>query len=120
MIEALNLVIIDEGVASTPPSVIVINGIPVNTVTGEGMEKLPPVLASIIRSSVEAQAKKLNVENPHHAIGIDAYETRKRKKLSFTGKVQTVQSLDLTAATDRLPVDLQAQILTILGYPGEL
>jgi len=39
---------------------------------------------------------------------------------SFHGKVQTVQSLDLTAATDRLPVDVQAQILSILGYPGKL
>jgi len=39
---------------------------------------------------------------------------------SFHGKVQTVQSLDLTAATDRLPVDVQAEILNILGYPGDL
>jgi hypothetical protein len=39
---------------------------------------------------------------------------------SFHGKVRTVQSLDLTAATDRLPVDVQAQILNILGYPGDL
>jgi len=30
------------------------------------------------------------------------------------------QSLDLTAATDRLPVDVQAQILNLLGYPGTL
>jgi len=35
-------------------------------------------------------------------------------------KCPTVQSLDLTAATDRLPVDVQAQILNILGYPGTL
>lgn len=31
-----------------------------------------------------------------------------------------VQSLDLSAATDRLPVELQAQILSELGYPGHL
>lgn len=37
----------------------------------------------------------------------------------LTGK-HSVQSLDLSAATDRLPVKLQAQILTILGYPGDL
>lgn len=35
-------------------------------------------------------------------------------------KFKRVQSLDLTAATDRLPVDVQAQILSLLGYPGEL
>lgn len=31
-----------------------------------------------------------------------------------------INSVDLTAATDRLPVDLQADILTQLGYPGSL
>jgi len=31
-----------------------------------------------------------------------------------------INSVDLTAATDRLPVDLQADILTELGYPGHL
>ena len=36
------------------------------------------------------------------------------------GKFKRVQSLDLTAATDRLPVDVQSQILTLLGYPGHL
>jgi hypothetical protein len=41
-------------------------------------------------------------------------------RLTKVMKCPTVQSLDLTAATDRLPVDVQAQILTILGYPGEL
>jgi hypothetical protein len=30
-----------------------------------------------------------------------------------------VESLDLSAATDRLPVDLQADILSSLGVPGE-
>jgi hypothetical protein len=29
-------------------------------------------------------------------------------------------SLDLSNATDRLPVKLQADILTCLGYPGHL
>jgi hypothetical protein len=33
-------------------------------------------------------------------------------------KGKRCQSMDLSAATDRLPVDLQAQILEILGYPG--
>lgn len=33
---------------------------------------------------------------------------------------KTVQSLDLSSATDRLPVKLQAQILELLGYPGKL
>jgi len=33
---------------------------------------------------------------------------------------KTVQSLDLSAATDRLPVKLQARILSLLGFPGEL
>lgn len=28
--------------------------------------------------------------------------------------------MDLSAATDRLPVKLQAQILELLGYPGNL
>jgi len=36
------------------------------------------------------------------------------------GKFKRVQSLDLTAATDRLPVDVQSQILDLLGYPGSL
>lgn len=31
-----------------------------------------------------------------------------------------VQSLDLSAATDRLPIALQVQILSELGYPGHL
>lgn len=31
-----------------------------------------------------------------------------------------IQSMDLSAATDRLPVHLQAQILDILGYDGQL
>lgn len=30
------------------------------------------------------------------------------------------QSLDLSAATDRLPVKLQSQILNILGFSGNL
>jgi hypothetical protein len=33
---------------------------------------------------------------------------------------KTLYSLDLTAATDRLPVRLQADILNQLGYPGDL
>jgi len=33
---------------------------------------------------------------------------------------KTVQSLDLSAATDRLPVKLQARILSLLGFQGEL
>lgn len=33
---------------------------------------------------------------------------------------KTVQSLDLSAATDRLPVKLQAQILNILGFQGDV
>jgi hypothetical protein len=33
---------------------------------------------------------------------------------------KTVQSLDLSAATDRLPVKLQAQILNELGFSGDL
>jgi hypothetical protein len=35
-------------------------------------------------------------------------------------KGKRCQSLDLSAATDRLPVKLQAQILDTLGYPGSL
>jgi len=35
------------------------------------------------------------------------------------GKPTHVISVDLTAATDRLPVELQARILTALGIPGE-
>lgn len=35
-------------------------------------------------------------------------------------KSKTIYSLDLTAATDRLPVRLQADILNALGYPGDL
>jgi len=35
-------------------------------------------------------------------------------------KGKRCQSMDLSAATDRLPVKLQAQILEILGYPGNL
>jgi hypothetical protein len=35
-------------------------------------------------------------------------------------KMCSVQSLDLSAATDRLPIKLQAQILTLLGYPGDM
>jgi len=35
-------------------------------------------------------------------------------------KGRSVQSLDLSAATDRLPIKLQVQILNELGYPGEL
>jgi len=31
-----------------------------------------------------------------------------------------LQSMDLSAATDRLPVQLQAQILSILGFEGTL
>lgn len=120
MLGALNLVVKSKGVPTTPPDVIVINGISVNTVTGEGLEKLPPFLADIIRKSSSEKAKKPSVENPPQAIGIDSYDEPLRKKLAFKGKVQTVQSLDLTAATDRLPVELQAQILTILGYPGDL
>jgi len=46
-------------------------------------------------------------------------ENKKRTKLSG-GSVKRVQSLDLTAATDRLPVDVQANILNLLGYPGTL
>jgi len=33
---------------------------------------------------------------------------------------KTVQSLDLSAATDRLPVKLQVQILNELGFSGDL
>jgi ABC-type siderophore export system fused ATPase/permease subunit len=33
-------------------------------------------------------------------------------------KNRQLQSMDLSAATDRLPVKLQAQILNILGYDG--
>ena len=40
--------------------------------------------------------------------------------LRKVGKNDLVQSLDLSAATDRLPVDLQVQVLTLLGYPGSL
>lgn len=35
-------------------------------------------------------------------------------------KGRSVQSLDLSAATDRLPIKLQVQILNELGYPGDL
>lgn len=35
-------------------------------------------------------------------------------------KGKRVQSLDLSAATDRLPINLQVQILQQLGYPGDL
>jgi hypothetical protein len=35
-------------------------------------------------------------------------------------KGKRCKSMDLSAATDRLPVKLQAQILEILGYPGNL
>jgi hypothetical protein len=35
-------------------------------------------------------------------------------------KGKRVQSLDLSAATDRLPIKLQVQILQQLGYPGAL
>jgi hypothetical protein len=35
-------------------------------------------------------------------------------------KGKRCQSMDLSAATDRLPVKLQAQILDLLGYPGQL
>jgi hypothetical protein len=35
-------------------------------------------------------------------------------------KGKRVQSLDLSAATDRLPIKLQVQILQQLGYPGDL
>jgi uncharacterized protein YfdQ (DUF2303 family) len=35
-------------------------------------------------------------------------------------KGKRCQSMDLSAATDRLPVKLQAQILELLGYPGNL
>lgn len=119
MIGALNLVVKPKGIEDTPPQVIVVNGISVDITTGEGMDKLPPALADVIRKVVSEQANKLVVENPH-TTSSDAYDPPLRKKLAFTGKVQTVQSLDLTAATDRLPVELQAQILTILGYPGKL
>jgi len=35
-------------------------------------------------------------------------------------KNKRLQSIDLSAATDRLPVLLQAQILNILGFEGDL
>ena len=44
----------------------------------------------------------------------------RKKCIAKGGPVKRVQSLDLTAATDRLPVDVQAQILNLLGYPGDL
>jgi len=111
MLGALNLMAPDEGVLAPPPEVIVINGFPVNRITLEGIEKIPPFLQDIVRKSVP----KLEP-----AAEVDSYVGRPRPKLALKGRIQTVQSLDLTAATDRLPVDLQAQILTILGYPGNL
>jgi len=46
------------------------------------------------------------------------------KSLGVTCNVKTkgkrLQSMDLSAATDRLPVALQAQILDILGFEGGL
>jgi hypothetical protein len=47
-------------------------------------------------------------------------ETLKIQDLRKAMKNDLVQSLDLSAATDRLPVDLQVQILNQLGYPGDL
>jgi hypothetical protein len=41
-------------------------------------------------------------------------------ELQGTKTTQSISSLDLSAATDRLPVDLQAQILSILGVRGDL
>jgi hypothetical protein len=35
-------------------------------------------------------------------------------------KYNSLQSMDLSAATDRLPVVLQSQILNILGFDGDL
>lgn len=35
-------------------------------------------------------------------------------------KGKRAYSLDLSAATDRLPVKLQAQILNLLGFPGDM
>lgn len=41
-------------------------------------------------------------------------------KLILKKKPKWVNSVDLSAATDRLPVELQARILTALGVPGDL
>lgn len=46
------------------------------------------------------------------------------KSLNVSCTVKTggkrLQSMDLSAATDRLPVQLQSQILTLMGFDGEL
>jgi hypothetical protein len=111
MLGALNLVVPSKGISAPALDEIVINGITINLITKAGIEKLPLPLQDIVRKSLPSIVS---------AQGVDSYTDRPRPKLALKGKVQTVQSLDLTAATDRLPVDLQAQILTILGYPGEL
>jgi hypothetical protein len=41
-------------------------------------------------------------------------------KKSFSTEGKRLQSMDLSAATDRLPVVLQSQILNILGFEGDL
>ena len=47
-------------------------------------------------------------------------ENLKKNVKTSGGSVKRVQSLDLTAATDRLPIDVQVRILNLLGYPGTL
>jgi len=111
MLGALNLCTPGKGFLAPLPEEIVINGITVNRITLAGIEKLPLPLQDIVRKSIP----KLTPSDE-----VDRYVGKARPKLAMKGRVQTVQSLDLTAATDRLPVELQAQILTLLGYPGDL
>lgn len=78
------------------------------------------ILFRPLHDCIYSHLSKIDEDGTDNQSGPIRHILENLKVNSFHGKVQTVQSLDLTAATDRLPVDVQAEILNILGYPGDL
>jgi len=78
------------------------------------------ILFRPLHDAIYNHLAKIDEDGTNNQIGPVTKMLEALKVNSFHGKVPTIQSLDLTAATDRLPVDVQAQILNILGYPGTL
>lgn len=81
------------------------------------------VLFKPLHTSVYRQLDRLRSDGTRDQTAVVEYFI---SRLNLKGKClvglkgKRCQSMDLSAATDRLPVKLQAQILNILGYQGDL
>lgn len=109
MLGALNLVKSQLNESQTEP-VIVNNNVPITKSQLEFIKK--SVDSETFDSIMKTLAERFKPTSKDDVIY--------RKSQIIGAKTRTVQSLDLTAATDRLPVLLQSQILSLLGYPGNL